>query len=256
MLWVRGDLSRLELLSVRSFLAHGHAVHLYTYEPPANLPAGARALDAAAIVPVALAPLRKATPFGGGSMGVFSDHFRYLLLLERGGWWADLDVVCLRPWCFAQPALTAATDELGYGRKANGFVLRFPAADPLIAACADVTRKLDLSQVGGDQTGPLLLNRLLTEQNRRDLMLPPPTFAPVPWNASFQLVRPLWRRFSLGELKQRLRRPHLSSRFTRDTVDVHLWNETWRHAGRDKQATYPRSCLYERLQRRYNPSAS
>ena len=32
---------------------------------------------------------------------------------------------------------------------------------------------------------------------------------------------------------------------------VHLWNERWRAAGRDKNATYPAKCLYEELKRKY-----
>lgn len=254
MLWVRGELSRMEILSVKSFLANGHPVHFYTYDSPRNLPAAAQVYDAAAIVPRELAPAKPGAPFSVGTMASFSDYFRYLLLLERGGWWSDLDVVCLRPWQFPQPALTASTDEFDSGRIANNFVLHFPPVHPVMAACVAVLRHIDLAQVGGDRTGPLLLHQILSEQNQRDLMLPPSVFAPVPWNAAFQFVRPLWQRFTFGELKQRLRRPHLSCRYTRDTVGIHLWHDTWRHAGRDKHAFYPRSCLYERLQRRYNPA--
>lgn len=87
-------------------------------------------------------------------------------------------------------------------------------------------------------------------------MQSPERFGPVPWNASTQLVRSVWSRFSLDELKQRIRRPHLSVRMTSDTAGIHLWNETWRHAGRDKNGIYPHSCLYERLQRRFNPTGS
>jgi hypothetical protein len=254
MLWVRGDLSRLEQLSLRSFLAHGHPVHLYSYEPPRHIPAAVHLHPAGDIVPAAIAPLGPSAPFAPGSLGAFSDYFRYLLLQARGGWWSDLDVVCLRPWRFARAALTASSEELGFGRKANGYVLRFPPAHPVINACVDALRSADLRTLGIDRTGPLLLNRVLHEQQQTALMLAPEVFGPVPWNASFQLVRSLRERLSLDELKQRLRRPHLSIRRTSATVAVHLWHETWRHAGRDKHATYPRSCLYERLQRRYNPA--
>jgi hypothetical protein len=254
MLWVRGRLSRLELLSLRSFLAQGHPVHLYTYDAPDNLPAGVQVRDAAAIVPADLAPLRPAAPFAAGSLGAFSDYFRYHLLLTHGGWWSDLDVVCLRPWRFTAPALTASTAELNFGHKANGYVLRFPAGHPVIRACVQDLDSAELATLGIDRTGPLLLNRVLHEQGQVSLMLHPAVFGPVPWNASFQLVRSWPERLSLDELKQRLRRPHLSVRSTRDTVAVHLWNETWRHAGRDKNAVYAASCLYERLQRRFNPT--
>jgi hypothetical protein len=32
---------------------------------------------------------------------------------------------------------------------------------------------------------------------------------------------------------------------------VHLWNEMWRRAGRDKNERYDPACLYERLRDRY-----
>jgi hypothetical protein len=256
MLWVRGDFSRLELLSIRSFLAHGHPVHLYAYEPPGNTPAAVTLHDASAVVSAELAPSRAAAPFAAGSMGAFSDYFRYRLLQAHGGWWSDLDVVCLRPWRFSEPALTASSEELGFGRKANGYVLRFPPNHPVMNACVDALPAEELPTLGIDHTGPLLLNRVLHEQHETKLMLPPEVFGPVPWNASFQLVRSTWDRLSLGELKQRIRRPHLTIRTSPGTVAVHLWNETWRHAGRDKNAVYPRSSLYERLQRRFNPSSS
>ena len=35
---------------------------------------------------------------------------------------------------------------------------------------------------------------------------------------------------------------------------VHLWNEMWRRADRDKDARYDPRCLYERLRARYEVS--
>lgn len=252
MLWVRGNLTRMELLAVRSFLAHGHPVDLYTYEAGDNIPPGVRIRDAAEILPVELAPLQPTAPFSKGSMGAFSDCFRYHLLHARGGWWVDMDIVCLRPWRFPQTALTASTDEGTFGLIANTCVMRFPAGHPLMAACREEFKTLDVRGADINQTGPLLLNQKMTELGLRSLLLPPPVFCPVPWNAGFQLVRPLWMRFTLNELKQRIARPHLTMRFNRDTVAVHLWHETWRHEGWDKSARFPWSSLYERCQRRWN----
>src|SRR5438045_3555434 len=115
-LWVRGNLSRMEILSIRSFLGNGHPVHLYTYDCPGNVPESVTILDASEIVPECLAPPAQTLPFQIGSYAIFSDYFRYALLDLRGGWWSDLDYICLRPWIFPQPALTASTAELGYGR--------------------------------------------------------------------------------------------------------------------------------------------
>lgn len=253
MLWIRGELSRLELLSLRSFLANGHPVHLYHYGPLTNVPAGVTLCDAREVLPETCVPTQPAAPMGKASMTTFSNFFRYRLLFERGGWWADSDVVCTRPWRFDAAAITASTSEGSFGRIANNCAMRFPAGHPVMAACAERCASLDPRDVPWGQTGPVLVHETITAQGCADLVAEPPVFCPVPWNATWQLLRPTWRRFTLGELHQRLRRPHLSTRFTRDTVAVHLWNEMWRKAGRDKNARGPHSCLYEKLQRRWNP---
>lgn len=253
-LWVRGNLSRMEILSVRSFLAHGHPVHFYSYEPGDNIPEGVVLLNAAEIVPAELAPLAPTAPFTKGSMGAFSDYFRYHLLSEKGGWWSDLDIVCLHPWRFAEPALTASTDERGCGVIANTCVMRFPAGHRVPVACRDVVRTFDIRRKDISQTGPLLLHEQLNRLGQTELMQPRSVFCPVPWNASWHYVQPFRVRFGLAGIKQRLRRPHLSPRFDSSTVAAHLWHETWRHQGWDKNASFPRSSRYERYQSRYNPT--
>lgn len=252
MLWVRGALSRLELLSVCSFLAHGHPVHLYHYGAIPNVPAGVLLHDARPVLPEECAPSAPSAPFARGSLGSFSDIFRYHLLHDRGGWWSDMDFVCLRPWRFSQPALTASTDEGVHGQIANGCAMRFPAGHPVMVACREACQRLDARNADISHTGPLLLHRTMQTLGYGDLAVIPSVFCPVPWNAHWQLLRPLWRRFTLGEFKQRLRRPHLTMRFGPETVAVHLWNEMWRKECRDKNARGPRTCLYERLQRRWN----
>jgi hypothetical protein len=254
MLWVRGALSRLELLSIRSFLAQGHPVQLYTYEQPPNAPAQVALRDASEIVESRWVPSGEAKAFGKGTLGAFSDFFRYHLLLRRGGWWSDLDVVALKPWSGFPEVVTASTDERGHGRVANGFVMRFPEGHPVMRECAGALSPERIGVMGIDETGPLLLNRALGREGVARFCASPEVFAPVPWNAGWQLLRPAWRRWTPSEWKQRLRRPHLSMRFRRGTVGVHLWNETWRAQGLDKNARQTRTCLYERLQRRFNPA--
>jgi hypothetical protein len=242
----------MELLSVRSFLAQAHEVHFYTYEAPRNLPNGVQVKDAREIVDEQLAPKGDVPAFGKGSYGAFSDYFRYSLLFQRGGWWSDLDVVAIKPWQRFPEVLTASTNEKRYGIVANGFVMRFPAGHEVLKQCLDALPSQRLHQMGIDETGPLLLNRVLGQSGVVPHCQPPHVFAPVPWNASWQLLRTKRERFSLAEMKQRIRRPHLSVRFHDDTVAVHLWNETWKQQGQDKNVHFDRSCLYEKLQRKYN----
>jgi hypothetical protein len=253
-LWVRGDFSRMELLSLKSFLAQAHPVHLYVYEEPSNVPAGVEVFDAREIVPVERVPKGQAKPMGKGTLASFSDFFRYKLLFERGGWWSDMDVVAIKPWSSFPDSVIASTEERGYGRIANNFVLRFPPGHQVMKDCLDFLMSQDLEQLGTPDTGPLLVHKMIGKEGVKKYSQSPEVFGPVPWNASWQLLRSRWQRFTLGELKQRLRRPHQTVRFTKATVSVHLWNEMWRNAGWSKEQMYDPTCIYERLQKTYNAS--
>lgn len=92
-LWIGDRLGVMQRCSIRSFLAAGHPYHLYTYGPVEGVPAGVTVLDANALIPADRIWRYRDydTPAG------FSNQFRYHLLDERGGTWADLDVICLRP---------------------------------------------------------------------------------------------------------------------------------------------------------------
>jgi hypothetical protein len=101
MLWIGRSLSNLERLAMASFLANGHPVHLYAYSHIDRVPHGVTRLDANEILPES-SVFTYADGFGKGSPSAFSNRFRYKLLLERGGIYADADIVCLQPLAFAQ----------------------------------------------------------------------------------------------------------------------------------------------------------
>jgi len=115
-----------ERACLASFIAHGHALTLYSYEP-VEVPAGVARADASAIIPkaehdafFAIAPDR---------VSQFSNGFRFRMLQE-GGWWVDTDVLCL--------SAAVPTDELVLGWEnestIGSAVMRFPPRHPVIAA--------------------------------------------------------------------------------------------------------------------------
>src|SRR5437016_4032991 len=95
-LWIGSELSVMERMSIISFLRNGHEYHLYTYNDLPNVPDRVVVKDANRILPASAIFKYKERPSYAG----FANYFRYRLLLEHGGWWADLDVVCLRPFDF------------------------------------------------------------------------------------------------------------------------------------------------------------
>ena len=233
MLWVGGPLSVLESLSLTSWLTTGHEVHLYTYGKPANEPKGLRIVDAREILPAEADTQNSA---GGQRPTRFSDRFSYALLQARGGIWADIDVVCLKPLEFAagmdyfvaSEMLPAQAGDEGKLRiRASGCVMKAPAGSPLTKDCLDIARA---SSISADvaTTGPLLLHGAIEKFHMTTALLNPNLFCPVPfWN--------------MGALISGL------TMLPPECHGVHLWSESWRRNFFDKNANYDPLSLYERL---------
>ena len=108
-LWIGKFLSSLELLTISSFIQHGHEFHLWVYEKTlTTLPKGTVLRDAHQIIPFTKVYRRKKDDpilaFGKGSISTpFSDLFRYQLLYKEGGWWVDMDVTCLKTFAIEAP---------------------------------------------------------------------------------------------------------------------------------------------------------
>ena len=107
-LWIGSTLSKMELLTLKSFIRHGHEFHLWVYDRIVTpLPDGVVLEDASEILPrsriTRKAEVDPETGVGKGSVSPFSDLFRYKLLYEKGGYWVDMDVTCLKPFSFRTP---------------------------------------------------------------------------------------------------------------------------------------------------------
>lgn len=128
-LWVGQSLTRLEHLCLSSFVYHHeNSVDLYVYEPVQNVPDGVRLCDANEII-----PSDEVFTYFHGSYAGFADLFRWKLLYERGGYWIDTDMLCIRPFDFREELVFGKeTDKYGkvYWNAAVG-VLKFPALHPV-----------------------------------------------------------------------------------------------------------------------------
>jgi hypothetical protein len=220
----------MERLSIQSFLDHGYAFHLYTYRTVENVPAGAIVLPGEDILPAnEIFCYQKG--FGKGSYAAFSNCFRYKLLLERGGWWTDLDCVCIRPMDFSDEHVVGneRTPE-GVVRTNNGLI-KAPRGSRLMAYCCNACQKVDLARIIWGQIGPRLMTQAVATAGVPVRLLDPVAFDPVDyWN--------VWQLIS-------------AERLPRDCYAVHMWNSRWRHEHLDPDAVYAPTCIYERLKRRY-----
>jgi hypothetical protein len=227
-LWIGEELSAMEQLSLASFLAHGHEYHLYTYERVRSVPAGVVMREAEEILPQSRAFMYSQHRTWSG----FANFFRYKLLLERGGWWADTDLVCLRPFDFGDDFVFSS--EFSVGRQmVNIGAIKTPAGAEIMSYMWDVCQTKDPAKLVWGETGPALMEQAVEKFALQRHVQSWKTFCPIGFRDWTKLLDP--DPPSLGD----------------ETFAVHLWHEMWRAGNQDKNAHYHPDCLYERLRRQY-----
>lgn len=232
-LWIGAPLANTEKLCIQSFLDHGHEFHLYVYDEVQGVPAGAVIKDANEILPKdKIFRVQK-----GGSYAPFSDHFRYALLYKLGGWWVDMDTVCLQPFAFAEEIILH-----GSGGLFTNTPLRFPPKHPLMLAMQNICaayknpHKARFGFVGG----PRPLTRMVLKHNLQRHAKPYIYFSPLDTNQWQHIFNDT---FAAGGPNHGL---------FPNTHSVHLSNEALRKAGLDKNARFDSRSLFEQLKRKHN----
>jgi hypothetical protein len=228
-LWIGTELSTMELLSIASFLLNGHEYHLYVYDDVKNVPRGTSVKDAREILPSAKIFLYTEQRSYAG----FSNFFRYKLLLERGGWWADTDLICLRPFDFPEQYIFSSEMDRGQEVITSG-VIKTPQGSALMAYAWEVCQSKNPAELKWGETGPRLMGEAVKKFSLEQYKEPHEIFCPLGYQEWKKVLDPGW------ELPA-----------NENVYAIHLWNEKWRAAGQDKNAQYPGDCLYEKLKRRY-----
>jgi hypothetical protein len=232
-LWIGPELSLMERLSISSFLQNGHDYHLYVYDDVKHVPAGTVVRNANEILPAARIFQYQDRPSYAG----FSNFFRYKLLLERGGWWADSDTICLKAFDFPDEyVFSSEIDYRGVEVVASG-IIKVPAGSSIMGYAWKVCEGKNPSRLVWGEVGPRLMARAVRKFSLKGFKKSSRVFSPVDYEE--------W---------QTVLQPDVDWSFDDCTFAVHLWNEMWRLAGQNKNAQYHEHCLYERLKRTYLPA--
>ena len=257
-LWIGGALSVMEQLCLRSFLDHDYEVHLYTYGEVSGIPAGVRLMDGNEIIPRTRI-FANGKGFGQGGYAGFADLFRYHLLYQRGGWWFDMDFVSIKRLPLPDHLWIASSFEGGWGDCANSCAIHAPPGHPVLARlCEESEKAVQAGDLYFGQIGPYLVQRIVRELALQSHVAPWWEFSPYPhtqisltaYQGNLAWIKNLLRHtkyFSRQCLRSDFRAGYLRS----GTRAVHLHNECWRAANRDKNARFHPACLYERLKRRH-----
>jgi hypothetical protein len=238
MLWVSGELSRLARLSLASFLANGYRVTLWSYDPDHLRPDFADVQDASTLLPMSAEDTT--------NMAYLTSLFRYRVLAEQGGIWADLDVVALtddpkiaarpliasdkrRPFRHAEPTATGES----LTQVTNCFMANpSPRPGDLWHRAVDRVAALNPEDRNWENVGPHMLSGLMLRQPDDDIhILPPEVVDPVAW----------WN----------VPGYFLEERDPPPSPFMHMYATIWTRRGIDAELSFPSRSLAGRLWTRF-----
>lgn len=229
-LWIGTHLSPIELLCIHSFLEHGHEFHLWVYEKiQTPLPNTVILENASMIIPKEEVFCYQNTNqygHGKGSYAGFSDIFRYKLLYQKGGWWADMDVICLKPLEFEEDYVFRTHHDF----PVVGNIMKCPKGSNLMLDCYQEAR-LSVTSENKDWNKPIeILNRNIEKHQLNKYI------KEISNPDSWLFVRKLLYKNIQAKTEWYI---------------IHLLNEEWRRNKIDKNAIYPKSFIGIKLNR-YN----
>jgi hypothetical protein len=141
-----GPLDSLRRSCLRSQVAAGHKVTVYSFEPIGQLPDGVGNAEAEAILPHSFSEkLRPAQPDGSWrdwTILQFSDFFRMRLMAHGAGLWLDADVLLLKPVEIDETKPFFAWER---PRQLGNSVLYLPANHPIVVAFKELMEQEELT---------------------------------------------------------------------------------------------------------------
>jgi hypothetical protein len=206
-LWCGSKLSKLEILSLRSFAYHGYEIDLYAYDESMNVPDGVNLRDASEIMP-------EDSQFEvRGSLAIFSDVFRYNLIAKKNTIWVDADCICLGASLPTSDEYLFVYNVYGDNHTlCNGF-LTFPQNSLLEQRLLLATHGVDFVKMYHDNpstpwgiSGPQLITRLVDELGLRSYSRPYWTINPF----SFRDVAAFFDSSKLPYFIRNVERSHIA----------------------------------------------
>lgn len=154
-LWVGSRLSAMEILCINSYLANGHEFYLYAYNDILNVPKDTIIKDANEIVPKKDMYIDN---FGGYVN--LSNQFRFTMLYKLGGWWVDMDTVCLKPFDFDK-SFVFSSEIIGPRTRVNNTYMKSQPGAKYLKDCLDFLLVRGQEHIHWGELGITLLSRMI-----------------------------------------------------------------------------------------------
>ena len=151
--------------------------------------------------------------------------FRYKLLYDRGGWWVDLDMICIHPFDFSEDTIVSSERTKTGGVHPSNGILKAPIGSPLMGYLWEVCSKMSPFALKWGDTRTALIRDTVAKLGLTHIVKSPETFCPVPWWEAVRFIDP--------------NPPAITS----EAHAVHLWNEQWKEMGINKTTLTPRKSI-------------
>jgi hypothetical protein len=180
-LWIGEGLDLNEILCIMSFIYNGHEFHLYTYEPVKNIPKECHVKDANEILPASDIFYYSETQSISGQKRPtgFSNMFRYKLLYDKGGYWVDMDMICIKPLRFSEPYVFSSESTFGRNQTINAGIIKCPKGCDFAKYCYTISKGKDKTKIKWGEIGPKLVGEAVTKYNLTGYVKPWYYFCPI-----------------------------------------------------------------------------
>ncbi len=246
--WKGPRLTRMQQLCIKSFQQNDHEFHLYVHNDVEGIPEGTKIHRIEEVAPVI-------PPFKFDAN--MSDFTRIKIVYAVGGFYVDLDTVCLRHFDFKEDYAFVSESKLGSMKQItepttqpsrevqeylSGCIFKAPAKDPMLHWIADQIQRTDtMNPKNWIQYGPEMVQRAIPRFKLLEYVHPPSVFDALPYNEFEHLV--------VGGIKWPEPYP--------ESVAYHLRSSFWdnpQHPTLRSDGIYPPDSMYEILKKKYGVS--
>ena len=243
-LWIGSSLSKLEQLSMKSFLDNGHTYHLYTYDKVENIPNGVVIKDGNEILEKI-----KIFRYKNGSISAFTNIFRFVLLYKKGGYWADTDLICIKKLPFNENDIVIPSEPYkDYNNSTpTSSLLKLPKNHNIALQGIKILRELKKAILDGRMgwgAGPTTIKLLVKEYTLDSHVQKWDFICSCCWDDYKSIFYP------------NTKTHHKVIKKIEDIPDnmycLHLWNEMLRQNQIDKNRSFDKDSLIEYFKNKHN----
>lgn len=228
--WYGGSLSGFERACVNSLVSRGYDLTVFSYEKVEGIPEGVHSADASTIIDKEFT--NKFLINGKPHLGHFSDIFRYMMIVRKDLIWIDLDMIMIDNFRNINRGNIVVKEEQG---GINGAIL-YVEGEKNRQFLIDNVMKLQNRNLRWGETGPLLLEKLVKEEDSHIKLSSYKEFYPVEHYNIYKAFLPEFR--------------DECAVMCREATMVHLFNNILVKMGIWKDLAPPKgSFLYEILEK-------